>query len=66
MMSYMGSISTTMNGSGLDEAISTVYAKNSVPSIKSGKAVARAIRSHFLVEAALVSKLLKPIIPDIS
>ena len=66
MMSYMGSISTIMNGSGLDEAISTVYAKNSVPSIKSGKAVARAIRSHFLVEAALVSKLLKPILPDIS
>ena len=66
MMSYMGSISTIMNGSGLDEALTTVYGKNSIPSIKSGKAVSRAIRSHFLVEAALVSKLLKPILPDIT
>ena len=66
MMSYMGSISTIMNGSGLDEALTTVYAKNSVPSIQSGKAVSRAIRSHFLVEAALISKLLKPILPDIT
>ena len=66
MMSYMGSISSIMNGSGLDEALTTVYAKNSVPSIKSGKAVSRAIRSHFLVEAALVTKLMKPILPDIT
>ena len=64
MMSYMGSISTIMEGSGLDEALATVYGKNSLPSIKSGKAIARAIRSHCLTEAALVSMLLENFLSD--
>ena len=62
MMSFMGSIAAVMDGSGLDEVISVVYGKNSLPNIKSGKAVSRAIRAHVLVEAALVSKLLSDIV----
>lgn len=41
-----------MAGSGIENVLELVYAKNVVPHILSGKAVARAIRGHFLVDAA--------------
>ena len=47
-----------MKGSGLEEAMELVYAENSVRHIISGKAVSRALRAHFLVESALVNKLM--------
>ena len=46
-----------MAGSGIEEVLELVYAKNAVPHILSGKAVARAIRGHFLVDAALNAML---------
>lgn len=52
-MSFLGSIGHLMAGSGLQEAIETVYAANSAVHIIAGKAYSRAIRAHFLVEAAL-------------
>ncbi|CAH3166903.1 unnamed protein product, partial [Porites lobata] len=42
---------------GLHEVLELVYAKNAVPHILSGKAVTRAIRGHFLVDAALNAML---------
>ena len=42
-----------MAGSGLQEVLELVYAKNAVGHTLSGKAVARAVRGHFLVDAAL-------------
>lgn len=42
-----------MASSGLKEAISQVYAEGSVDQMLSGKAVARAVRAHFLVDSAL-------------
>ena len=54
MMSFMGSIGSMMKGSGLEEALETVYGPNAVAHMISGKAISRALRGHFLVEAAIV------------
>ena len=51
MMSFMGSIGSMMKGSGLEEALETVYGPNAVAHMISGKAISRALRGHFLVEA---------------
>lgn len=63
MMSFMGSIGSMMKGSGLEEALETVYGPNAVTHMISGKAVSRALRGHFLVEAALVNKLMLAVLP---
>ena len=52
-----------MKGSGLEEALETVYGPNAVAHMISGKAVSRALRGYFLVEAALVSKLMLAVLP---
>ena len=62
-MSFMGSIGSMMKGSGLEEALETVYGPNAVIHMLSGKAVSRALRGHFLVEAALVNKLMLAVLP---
>ena len=58
-MSFLGSIGVMMSGSGLEEVLSEVYAKNVVPHIMSGKAYSRAMRGHFLVQSAVMTKLLR-------
>lgn len=63
MMSFMGSIGSMMKGSGLEEVLETVYGPNAVTHMMSGKAVARALRGHFLVEAALMNKLMAEVLP---
>ena len=62
LMSFLGSIGAVMKGSGLEEAMEQVYVENSVPHIISGKAFSRALRAHFLLESALVNKLMAPLI----
>ena len=62
LMRFIGSIGPLMKSSGLEDAIEQIYAKNTVPHIISGKAISRAIRAHFLVESALVSKLMTPLV----
>ncbi len=47
-----------MKGSGLEEALERAYGSNAVTHMMSGKAVSRALCGHFLVEAALVNKLI--------
>ena len=42
-----------MEGSGLNAVLETIYGKNTVDHIITGKAISRAIRDHFLVDAAL-------------
>ena len=56
-MSFLGCIGHIMAGSGIEEVLELEYTKNAVPHILSGKAVARAIREHFLVDAALNAML---------
>ena len=57
LMSYAGSIGSMMDGSGLEDALQTVYGENAVQHMLRGKAIAMAIRGHILVEAALTKKL---------
>ena len=52
-MSFLGCIGHIVAGSGIEEILVLVYAKNAVSHILSGKAVVRAIRGHLLVDAAL-------------
>ena len=56
MMSFIGSIGTMMKGSGLEEALGSVYSTNTVIHMLSGKAFSMALRGHFLIEAALTNK----------
>lgn len=39
-----------------------VYGKNTAPHIISGKAISRALGGHFLIESALVCKLITPLV----
>ena len=57
-MSFLGSLGTMMRGSGLSECLEMIYGANAVKHIWTGKAIARALRGHFIVESVLVSKLL--------
>jgi len=52
-MSYLGCIGHFMENSGLSEALEVVYGSSAVTHMLSGKALARAHRGHFLVDAAL-------------
>lgn len=52
-MSFLGAIGSIMSGSGLQEVLETVYARNAVGHMLSGKALSRAVRGHLLVDAAL-------------
>ena len=58
MMSFLGSMCELMKGSGLEDLFAEVYAEHTVTHIMSGKAVSRALRAHFLAEAALTSLLI--------
>ena len=64
MMSFMGSIGCLMKGSGLNDALQTIYGTNAVEHMISGKAVSRALRGHFLTESALMTKLIRNFITD--
>ena len=46
-----------MSGSGIQNVLEVIYANNTVGHMLSGKAVARALRGHFIVDAALNSLL---------
>ena len=63
MMSFMGSMGKMMKGSGLYEALETIYGSTVVDHMMLGKDVSRALRAHFLTESALMTKLLSPLIP---
>ena len=56
-----------MAHSGLKEILAQVYAEGSIDQMLSGKAVARAVKGHFLVDSALniaTSASLQLSIPD--
>ncbi|KAG1656137.1 Solute carrier family 35 member G1 [Nymphon striatum] len=62
LMSFLGSVGTVMKGSGLSECLQTIYGENSVTHIMSGKAVSRALRSHFLLQSALCLNILNNVV----
>lgn len=57
LKSFLGAIGNIMAGSGLEDCLEIIYAKNTVRHMISGDAFARSIRGHFLVwgEGAHVS-----------
>ena len=57
-MSFLGSIGHLMSASGLQHILELVYASNTVVHMLTGKAIARAVRAHLLVDAALNGLLL--------
>lgn len=59
LMSFLGSIGSLMEGSGLRVALETVYAPVTVGHMFTGKAYARAIRGHILSSSALVSIMME-------
>ena len=52
-ISFLRSIGHLMAGSGLKELLQLIYASNAVDYILTGKAIARAVRAHLIVDAAL-------------
>ncbi|KAE8737639.1 hypothetical protein FOCC_FOCC016896, partial [Frankliniella occidentalis] len=58
LMSFMGAVGVLMAGSGLADLWKEVYAKNSVDAMTGGHAYKRALRAHFLTQAALASLVL--------
>ena len=50
-MSFLGTEGSLIAGTGLKEVISLVYAEGSVDQMLTGKAVARAVRAHLLVDS---------------
>ena len=68
-MSFLGCIRSLMDGYGLKEIMEIIYAPNAVEHILTGKAIARAVCVHRLVDVAvntlMVSKALKVPIPGL-
>ena len=62
---FLGSIGSMMKVLGLEEALETVNGHNVVTYVISGKAVSRALRGHFLIEAALMNKMMLSVLPCI-
>ena len=58
-MSFLGSIGSLMEGSGLRTALETVYAPVTVGKMFTGKACSRAIRGHLLSASAVLSLILQ-------
>ena len=57
-MSFLGCIGHLMAASGLQELWELIYASNTVVHMLTGKAIARAVRGHFIVDAALNALLI--------
>ncbi|KAG1664676.1 Kinase D-interacting substrate [Nymphon striatum] len=64
LMSFLGSVGTSMEGSGISECLQMVYGENAVVHILSGKAVSRALRAHFLLQSSLMLKIIASIIQE--
>lgn len=56
--SFMGAIGNVMAGSGIEQILTLVYGAETVQHVLSGKAYARAVCAHCLLERALMNQLL--------
>ena len=57
-MSFLGCIGHLMAASGLQDLLELIYSSNAVVHMLTGKAIARAVRGHFIIDAALNALLL--------
>ena len=62
-MSACRSVFKMMKGSGIVEAFKEAYEQYAVTQMTSGKAIARAIRGLFLIDAAPPTKLVTTLLP---
>ena len=60
-MSFLGTIGYIMKNSGIEKVLSLIYGEKTAPHIMSGKAYARAMRSHFLIAGVLMKILLEQV-----
>ena len=51
-----------MASSGLQEMLESIYAPNAVVHMLSGKAIARAVHTHLIVDAALIALMLRSVL----
>ena len=65
-MSFLGSIGHLMTNTGLHEVLETIYARNTIEHMMSGKAISRAIRGHLIVDAVLNGLLLKKALKELT
>ena len=56
-MRFLGYMGRLTAGSGLQQLLEVVFAQNSVTHMLTGKAIARAVRGHFLADAILNAEL---------
>ena len=56
-MSFLCSIGHLMAGSGLQEFLEVVFADNAIRQMLTGKTISRAVCSHMLIYAALITIL---------
>lgn len=61
LISFLGCIGHVMAGSGIKEALSVIYAPNSVDKMLNGHAFARSVRGHTLLRLALSTIVLREI-----
>ena len=61
-MSFLGSIGTLMEGSGMRTALKSLYAPVTVEHMMTGKAYSRAVRGRFLSVSSLLLSIF-PIFP---
>ena len=66
LMSFLGSIGSLMEGSGLQTALESVYAPLTVRHMFTGKAYSRAVRGHMLSAASIMTLVLEPFWQQIS
>ena len=64
LMSFVGSVGFSMEGSGLEKVFETVYGKNTVTHTFPGNTISRTLRCHFLVDTPLWMKLIKYRLPE--
>ena len=63
-MSFLGSVGSMMSGSRLSDVLELIYGPNAVIQMMHGKAVSRALRGNFLVDAALTVMMMKLLLPE--
>lgn len=66
LMSFLGSIGNLMDGSGLKQALETVYAPVTVRHMVTGKAYPRSVRWHILCASAVQSILIEELWSNLS
>ena len=64
LMSFLGSIGSVIEGSGLKDGLESIYAPVTVGHMLTGKVFSRALRGHFLAKLVIFALILSKAIPE--